>query len=330
MPIRVTCPACRRTFRVAEEYAGRRGRCPHCEEPVRVPDEELPLLESLPEDEYGAEDEESPRPRYRESDPRPSPRDHLPAWRRVSLGFLIQQAGAGLNLLALALVISAMTVLAEDPGDFDQEPTLSQTIASSIGALAALFGLVAQITGRFLSASTPVRAPRAIGLVSAVGTALLLPALCAVGGLAILLAAGGNGDEAAVAIVGLGMFGYMTLWTACEATHGFAMGSVGRVLRADGLRTFGRLMGVAVIVGGVLAIFCLCGLGAWADANNPNGQNAAANKAEDKLFLGWLIAASLVTGLYLMLDVVLLQKGRAAVVGIAEPDEDEDYRERWD
>jgi hypothetical protein len=329
MPIRVTCPACRQTFRVAEEYAGRRGRCPHCQEPVRVPDEELPLLESLPEDQYDADDEELPRGRYREPAMRPSAREHLPAWRRVSLGFLIQQGGAGLNLLALALVISAMTLLAEDPGDFEKEPNVGQSIASSIGALAALFGLIAQITGRFLSASTPVRAPRAIGLVSAIGTALLLPALCAVGGLAIVVGAGGNGAAGAVVIVGLGMFGYMMLWTACEATHGFAMGSVGRVLRADGLKTFGRVMGVAVVVGGALAIFSLCGLGAWADANNPNAQNAAANKAEDRLFLGWTIGASLATGLYLMLDVVLLQKGRAAVAHIDEPDPDGDHGERW-
>ena len=328
MPIRVDCPNCRRTFRVSDEYAGRRGRCPHCEEPVRVPDDDLPFLESPPEEEYDADDDEWPRPRHVELAPR-GPRAHLPAWRRVSLGFLIQQVGAGLNLLALALVISAMTLLAEDPGDFDQEPTVGQTIASSIGALTALFGLIAQVTGRFMSATTPVLAPRAIGLVSAIGTALLLPAVCAVGGLAIVICAGGNGNAAAVAIVGLGMFGYLMFWTACEATHGFAMGSVGRVLRADGLRTFGRLMGVAVIVGGVLAIFSLCGLGAWADANNPNGQNVAANKAEDRLFLGWLVCAGLMTGLYLMLDVVLLQKGRAAVAGIAGRDGDEGGEGLW-
>src|SRR5437870_4698275 len=117
MPIRVTCPACRRTFRVADEYAGRRGRCAHCEEPVRVPDEDLPLLEALPSGQDDPDDDDWPRARDREPAARPSPRDHLPAWRRVSLGFLIQQAGAGLNLLALALVLSAATVLAEDPGD---------------------------------------------------------------------------------------------------------------------------------------------------------------------------------------------------------------------
>ena len=83
-------------------------------------------------------------------------------------------------------------------------------------------------------------------------------------------------------------------------------------------------------MGGVLAIFSLCGLGVWADANNPNGQNAAANKAEDRLFLGWLICAGLLTGFYLMLDVVLLQKGRAAVARIADPDADEGREDRWE
>src|SRR5207244_1397650 len=81
MPIRVTCPACRRTFRVADDYAGRRGRCAHCEEPVRVPDEDLPLLESLPEGEYDADDD-WPGSRDREPAPRPTPRDHLPAGPR--------------------------------------------------------------------------------------------------------------------------------------------------------------------------------------------------------------------------------------------------------
>jgi predicted Zn finger-like uncharacterized protein len=37
MPIRVQCPMCESSFRIADEHAGKRGKCPKCGEPVRVP-----------------------------------------------------------------------------------------------------------------------------------------------------------------------------------------------------------------------------------------------------------------------------------------------------
>ena len=37
MPIRVDCPSCRASFRVGEEHAGKRGKCPRCKEPILVP-----------------------------------------------------------------------------------------------------------------------------------------------------------------------------------------------------------------------------------------------------------------------------------------------------
>jgi len=37
MPIQVECPSCRSAFRVGEDYAGKRGKCPRCREPIVVP-----------------------------------------------------------------------------------------------------------------------------------------------------------------------------------------------------------------------------------------------------------------------------------------------------
>ena len=234
----------------------------------------------------------------------------------------------GLNLLALGLFVAALTVLSDDPGDFEKEPNTGEMVASSVGALAAFLGLIVQVVGRFVSAGTPVKAPRTIGFISAIGTAALLPAMCVVGGMAALMAGAGN-DPAAATLAGLGMFGYMTLWVACEATHGAAMGSVGRVLRADGLRALGRGLAVAVVLGGVLAMVCLCGFGVWAEANNPNGQNPAAAQTENHFILGWLIGTSVITGLYWMLDMVLLQQGRSAIARIAQEDEAQESFDDW-
>jgi len=37
MPIRVECPSCQAAFRVHDDQAGRRGRCPRCKSPIEVP-----------------------------------------------------------------------------------------------------------------------------------------------------------------------------------------------------------------------------------------------------------------------------------------------------
>lgn len=49
MPIDLDCPNCGRVLRVADKYAGRRGKCPACGESLQIP-EDNPVLEILPED----------------------------------------------------------------------------------------------------------------------------------------------------------------------------------------------------------------------------------------------------------------------------------------
>lgn len=336
MPIPVTCPTCQRTFRVGDRFAGRRGLCPGCRSVVEVPGEDLEPLSAV-DDEW----DDGPRPwrPRREPERRPSPRDHLLAWRRVGLGFLIQQVAVALNLLALALTVAATVALPDDPLDFDRQASPAEVVAWAIAACAGFFGLALQLVGRFVSAPTPVRAPRAVGWFSAIMTGLQFPAGCMLGLFAAIVGAdqqqqagGGNGggpDPALTMLVGLGVFGWLALLAVAEACHGFAVGSVGRVLRADAVRTLGRGLGVYVLVAGFLAMVCLCGFGAWADANNPNGQNPAAVRQENQLFIGWVIGAGVLTGLYLMLDVVLLQQAKTAIARIGEADDPDPAAEDW-
>src|SRR5215467_13058693 len=42
MAISLTCPTCNAAFRVKDEHAGRRGKCPHCQTTVNVPVPETP------------------------------------------------------------------------------------------------------------------------------------------------------------------------------------------------------------------------------------------------------------------------------------------------
>jgi hypothetical protein len=65
------------------------------------------------------------------------------------------------------------------------------------------------------------------------------------------------------------------------------------------------------------------------EAQNPNGQNAAATKSENQLMLGWLVGTGLIAGLYLMLDLVLLQQGRTAIARIGDSDESRPMDDEW-
>src|SRR4051812_8825793 len=62
MPIQVECPSCRSSFRVGEDYAGKRGKCPRCREPIVVPgpsDQDEGLVPIAPPATLGRAAEES-------------------------------------------------------------------------------------------------------------------------------------------------------------------------------------------------------------------------------------------------------------------------------
>jgi Zn-dependent protease with chaperone function len=50
MPIQVECLSCHASFRVADQYAGKRGKCPHCKEAVSVPagDDAIDIVDDAP------------------------------------------------------------------------------------------------------------------------------------------------------------------------------------------------------------------------------------------------------------------------------------------
>jgi hypothetical protein len=327
MPIPVTCPTCHRTFRVPDRFAGRRGLCPDCKNVVAVPDEELVQLDAWPDD----PEPEDRRPR-RQRRSRPSARDHLPAWRRVAAGYLVQQAASALLLIGLAMVVAGMVALADDPGDLQQEPNTAQVVVASIGMLALFIGFAVQAVGRLVSAATPVRAPRALGILSAGSSILALLGSCLLGFFMIAVAMAqeqGNPDEALATLAGLCLFGWMFLVAVGETLHGFAVGAVGRVLRADPARILGNGLGVFVAVVSLLSIFVFCGLAAWVGNNNP--QNPDPDHGQSTALVIWLIGTGIFTGLYLMLDLVLLYQGRSAVARIAaEAADDAQADEDWD
>lgn len=335
MPIRVTCPSCHLTFRVGDHQAGRRGLCPECGEVVAVPDHELPRLDPIDEPADRRHRYADPDgPRRSPSAPPPVPRAHVSAWRSVGTGYLIQQGGAAVNFLAVLLVVTAGTVLNDPHADPNADPDVAQVVCGLSGLAAWLLGTGLLAVGRFVSARTPVRAPRPPGWISALITAAQLPAGCLVGGLAAVVGLDqqqqGNPNPAAVLLVGFGVVGWIGLLAAGEACHGFAVGSAGRVLRADGVKLFGRGLAALVIGGGFLVLLSLCVIGAVMDDQNPNGQNPAANQAEDELMIGWLVGASVLVGLYLVLDVVLLQMARAAIHRIAAPADDYRPDDDWE
>src|SRR3954465_1242813 len=144
MSITVHCPSCHRTFRVGDQFAGRRGRCPDCQAVVTVPDEELAPLDPLP-------DAPAPAAYPRRKPPRRlTPRDHLPAWRRVSIGFLVQQGAAVLLLAGLMLLLLGTVALADDPGNLQNDPGAAQMVTASLGMLGLFVGSAVQAVGRLI------------------------------------------------------------------------------------------------------------------------------------------------------------------------------------
>lgn len=50
MSIIVVCPACRKSFKVSEKFAGQTGPCPNCKKPLRVPTKEEEVKVHAPEE----------------------------------------------------------------------------------------------------------------------------------------------------------------------------------------------------------------------------------------------------------------------------------------
>src|SRR2546423_610715 len=101
MPLRLTCPGCKRTVSVPDEAAGKTVRCPACKTPFVVPAvEPEPVRPAVRDD-----DEDEPRPRKRparsDEDDRPRRRPKRRSRRGPPWGLI---AGVGGGVLALATV----------------------------------------------------------------------------------------------------------------------------------------------------------------------------------------------------------------------------------
>jgi hypothetical protein len=55
MPINVTCPKCHKRFKVSEKFAGQKGPCPNCKNPITIPKVEDQVVIHAPE-EFGPKD----------------------------------------------------------------------------------------------------------------------------------------------------------------------------------------------------------------------------------------------------------------------------------
>jgi hypothetical protein len=64
MPISFTCPSCEQVIKVSRKYAGKKGRCPKCTEPTRVPQIAVPLHDVISDDlpPFGSEESRQPLP----------------------------------------------------------------------------------------------------------------------------------------------------------------------------------------------------------------------------------------------------------------------------
>jgi hypothetical protein len=320
MPMSVICPTCHRTIRVPDGFAGR-GFCPDCRVGV-------PILDQDPFQPDRLDDDQHPRrPRHT----RPTPLDHLPAWQRVATGFLVQQAAAVLLLVGLGLVVAATIALADDLGNLPDEPNPAQMVTGCLGLLALFLGLAAQAVGRFVSAGTPVRAPRIAGFLAAITSLVVLFGYCLVGLVAIAMQMeqeqGNNPGEAATMALGLMFVAWLLLAAGGETCHALLVGSVGRVLRADGARLLGRGLAVCIPIAGALGLAGFFALGVWAEANNANG---GPNPTDDAISLWCFAGLSAAISFYLLLDIVLLHQGRAAVARLAADADQTDFDDRWD
>lgn len=61
MTIAITCPGCRSTLRIKEEYAGQTVKCPRCEAQVAVPAGEVAEVEAIEEVEGAVTERPAPR-----------------------------------------------------------------------------------------------------------------------------------------------------------------------------------------------------------------------------------------------------------------------------
>ena len=140
--IQFDCPHCRKTLRVKDEFAGKRGKCPHCQNVADVPAQsippcvpaEAPLDASAP---TGAVAASAPAAAVQPTPPVP-----VPAARPVTA-----RGASGLGIAALVLGILGIV--------FCWFPPLGLSLAF-IGLILAAVGLILSTTERKSGVGMPI------------------------------------------------------------------------------------------------------------------------------------------------------------------------------
>lgn len=205
MPIAVTCTQCQKNFRVADNFAGKQGRCPQCNFVLIVPNPEArgnlkpfgetegppppprrerpeePPPRRRPERDERDDDEERPprrperdrdrdrdRGRDDDYDDRP-PRDQTPrSWQIVGLGRPLLMYESILSLVGRGcFLLGAILVLVSDPYGRDSITPMLAALAL-VGMTTILASSIFGLVGKLSTRFAPDRIARSEGGVSAV------------------------------------------------------------------------------------------------------------------------------------------------------------------
>jgi hypothetical protein len=173
MPISVSCPHCRKGFKIKEEFAGKQVKCPVCQTGLTIPggasaqrrarDDQLPRLPRRDRD------EDEPRLLERYEDDEYDRRDEgqraqrLNGWAGVSAGctwVLIEQI-----MWLAVLVISVLVAFMESQSDPDGR-RLDSPAVIMLAVMLILVGRILGIVGRVLARSAPDQTTAAAARIS--------------------------------------------------------------------------------------------------------------------------------------------------------------------
>jgi hypothetical protein len=297
MPISVSCPHCRKGFKIKEEFAGKQVKCPVCQTGLTIPG--AASARRMARDEQRLRlphrnlDEDEPRllERYEDDEDR---RDEgqrarrLNGWTGVSAGctwVLIEQI-----MWLSVLVISVLVVFMERVQHTDPTPWLM--LALLLILVARLLGIVGRVTARSApdkTASSAARASQTMAIVNAGLMAMLLV-------LTLVLTSGARGGaEAFVVGWAASAAGALIFGPMADLFFARVLMRTGTVLDAPGLRGWGITLFVGCCIVLALSVILLL---VFISIFPPEG-NAMEEAGVPLLFLGTLLGWATCAGLYI-------------------------------
>lgn len=322
MPIRVTCPSCKRNFPVLEGFVHRTDRCPHCDAVIRLQSEftseagASAAIVGAPSAEMASRDAEGG------------------SWRTYARGLAFLQGAAAVGLAALLLGLVEWSMSGNDPRDAPEGPN---EIFAGLGLAMLIAGTALAIIGRIACIKAPDAPARAMAkgalILTLAATAFLVVASIAT---CVALFAGPEAKPIAAdaeiprldpqVIVALAVYGAL-LWMLAGIV-GEALGHRSLMhagSRLDDRRTqhSGRTMFLSDIVtaGGVVLALVAVTIVVAAElaqtdtrpAVTANGDNSP--DGQEQLIRGVLLGLGL---LYLSAYIITCQAGRSAICRATE------------